>query len=59
MPKSNLYRSRNIRMIAGVAGGLAEYFECRCCSGPLIMDPGLLFWRHRVISLYYCLDHHP
>ena len=27
MPKSHLYRSRTNRMIAGVAGGLAEYFE--------------------------------
>ncbi len=27
MPKKKLYRSRNNRMIAGVCGGLGEYFD--------------------------------
>ena len=50
MPKSRLYRSLFNQIVFAVARRSSRVFRSRCCSGPLIMDPGLLFWRHRLLA---------
>jgi phage shock protein C len=53
--KKKLYRSRNDRMIAGVCGGLAEYFGIDATLIRLVFVAAAILGGHGVLAYLVCL----
>jgi phage shock protein C len=53
-----LYRSKKDSVIAGVCGGIAEYFEIDSTLVRLLFILIVIFRWSRGSCLYYCLDYY-
>lgn len=58
MMEKRLYKSNENKMVDGVCGGIAEYFQIDPTSSTAGMAPVLCYGRQRLSGIYFCRHSH-